>query len=80
MHLHNKSNAMKRVKITDDGFVWHVLTEAEAKQALGKVEVFALYDDDSEALVESECEIESHIRRGGYVGIEVGFLDDKLNS
>ena len=29
---------MKRVKITEDGFVWHVLTEAEAKQALGKVE------------------------------------------
>lgn len=30
---------MKRVKITEDGFVWHVLTEAEAKQALGNVEV-----------------------------------------
>lgn len=28
---------MKRVKITSDNFVWHVLTEAEAKQVLGKV-------------------------------------------
>lgn len=70
---------MKRVKITSDNFVWHVLTEAEAKQALGKVEVFALYDDDSESLIESETEIETHIRRGGYVGIEVGFIDDNQN-
>lgn len=23
---------MKRVKITEDGFVWHVLTEAEANR------------------------------------------------
>lgn len=70
---------MKRVKITSDNFVWHVLTEAEAKQALGKVEVFALYDDDSESLIESEAEIETHIRRGGYVSIEVGFIDDNQN-
>ena len=70
---------MKRVKITSDNFVWHVLTEAEAKQALGKVEVFALYDDDSESLIESEAEIETHIRRGGYVGIEVGFNDGNQN-
>lgn len=70
---------MKRVKITEDGFVWHVLTETEAKQALGKVEVFALHDDDSESLIESETEIETHIRRGGYVGIEEGFIDDNQN-
>lgn len=70
---------MKRVKITADNFVWHVLTESEAKQALGKVDVYALYDDDSESLIESETEIETHIRRGGYVGIEVGFIDDKAN-
>ena len=48
---------MKRVKITEDNFVWHVLTEAEAKRALGQVEVYALYDDDSEALVQSEQEL-----------------------
>lgn len=65
---------MKRVKITEDGFVWHILTEAEAKQALGQVEVFALYDDDSESLIKSQDEIETHIRRGGYVGIEVGYV------
>lgn len=70
---------MKRVKITEDGFVWHVLTEAEAKQALSNVEVFALHDDDSESLIENETEIETHIRRGGYVGIEVGFIDDNQN-
>lgn len=79
MHLHNKYNAMKRVKITEDNFVWHVLTEAEAKRALGQVEVYALYDDDSEALVQSEQEIEAVIHRGAYVGIEVGFIDDSQN-
>lgn len=26
---------MKRVKITEDNFVWHVLTEAEAKAGVG---------------------------------------------
>ena len=50
-----------------------------SKQALGNVEVFALHDDDSESLIESETEIETHIRRGGYVGIEVGFIDDNQN-
>ncbi len=80
MQLHNKCKAMKRVKVCDDGFVWHVLTEVEAIRAFGQVEVFALYDDDSEALIENEDEIHTHIRRGGYVGIEVGYMDDKLNS
>ncbi len=70
---------MKRVKICEDGFVWHVLTESEAKRAMQYVEVYKLYDDDSEALIESESEIKTHIRRGGYVGVEVGYINDKQN-
>lgn len=51
---------MKRVKINDDGFVWHVRTEAEAKQLFGEQTLYALYDDDTEA----EIEFQSTLPRG----------------
>ena len=70
---------MKRVKINYDGFVWHVRTEAEAKQLFGEQTLYALYDDDTEAEIENEEELEAMFRRGIYVGTEVGFIDDNLN-
>lgn len=59
-----------KMKRMDDGFVWKILTKEEARVLYGTMEVYKLYDDGSEGLVESEEEIESH---GGQFGIEVGF-------
>lgn len=70
---------MKRVKITEDGFVWHVHSEAEARRLFGEQTLYALYDDDTEAEIESMEELDTMFRRGIYVGTEVGFMDDNLN-
>ena len=70
---------MKRVKINDDGFVWHVHTKAEEKRMFGEQTLYAMYDDDTEAEIESEEELEEMFRRGIYVGTEDGFIDDNLN-
>ena len=50
-----------------------------AKQLFGEQTLYALYDDDTEAEIENEEELESMFRRGIYVGTEVGFIDDNLN-
>jgi hypothetical protein len=64
------------VKVTrEDGFVW-LLVPAENARKLWKADVFALYRlyaDDSESLIESEAELESTIKGGYQIGIEVGF-------
>ena len=70
---------MKRVKINDDGFVWHVRTEAETKKIFGEQTLYALYDDDTEAEIENEEVLEAMFRRGIFVRTEDGFIDDNLN-
>lgn len=65
---------MERIKITSDNFVWHILTSSEAKQIFERVEIYALHDDDSESLIESEAELDTHIRKGSRIGIEAGFI------
>lgn len=72
---------MKRVKITEDGFVWKVLTKNEAKAVLdsGCFSLYALYEDDTEREITTYEELDTHLRHGEYVGMEVGFIDDKNN-
>lgn len=59
--------------------MWHVHSEAEARRLFGEQTLYALYDDDTEAEIESMEELETMFRRGIYVGTEVGFMDDNLN-
>lgn len=81
MRLHKKSNTMKRVKINEDGFVWKVINRNEAIDVLntGVFFLYALHDDDSESEITTIEEMDLHIRRGGLLGIEVGFIDDNNN-
>lgn len=63
------------VVVTDDGFVWMVISKDEAYRLfdLEKREIYRLYDDDSDAIIESEDQIDTH---EGRFAIEVGKVDD----
>ena len=65
------SHSEAAVKVTrEDGFVW-LLVSAENARKLWEAD--RLYADDSESLIESEAELESTIKGGYQIGIEVGF-------
>ena len=67
------------IKVTEDNFVWKVLTEGQAKFVFisGVFELYILYIDESETLVESIEQIETAIKQGAELGIEVGFYNKK---
>lgn len=64
------------LKVCSDGFVWLVIIPEEA-QKLWNADVFSLYvlySDESEAMIESETELEDYLDKGLQIAIEVGFL------
>ena len=69
------------IHITKDNFVWLDITN-KMKKAKGNErdeiwvgnEIFALHDDDSESLIESQEELEEAINLGLKIGIEVGHI------
>lgn len=68
--------AKRRFKITkEDNYIWEIINERQAKEifASDKEEIFILYDDDSEGLVETEEELMKAIERGCTFGIGLGF-------
>lgn len=62
------------LRITKDGFLWLVVSRSEAKGIFfdKEREVYKLYDDGSEGLVESYEDIRRH---GDCFGVEVGSYD-----
>lgn len=67
---------INHTKTCTDGFVWLLITPEQARK-LWKTDVFTLYrlyDDDSEAEIESDKDLEEAIERGYQIGIEVGFI------
>lgn len=76
------SHGDPKTKVLEDGFVWLIVTNEQARQ-LWKTETFALYtlyDDDSESLIETEEDLENSIRRSCPIGIEIGFLSQLSSS
>ena len=68
--------AKRRFKITkEDNYIWEIINNKQAMEifASDKEEIFILYDDDSEGLVESEEELMKAIERGCTFGIGLGF-------
>lgn len=65
----------KTIKINKDGFVWRVVSKKEAHFIWEHqlMELYILYDDDSEGLIESKDALEQALQ-DGIVGIEVGHL------
>jgi len=65
------------IKITADSFVWRTLTvdDATAMYEAG-FPVFALYDDESESLLENEAELNKASSEVD-LGLQVGFIEYK---
>lgn len=66
------------MKVMNDGFVYKLVSEEKAKDifALGLFELYIVYDDDSEALIESHNDLNEAISRGYDIGIAVGNLNN----
>ena len=76
------SHGAPQTKVLADGFVWLVISSEQARQ-LWETQVFnlyTLYDDESEGMIETEEDLEDSIRRSSLIGIEVGFLSQLSNS
>ena len=67
---------MKTIKITkEDQFVWLVVTEKAKEIYLSELfDLYILYNDDSESLVEGFGQLIEAIEDGLDIGIEVGFI------
>lgn len=66
----------QKTKICADGFVWLVVDHEQARKLYkaDAISLYTLYNDESEALIESEEKLEEAIEKGLEIGIEVGFL------
>lgn len=66
-----------RTKVTKDGFVWLTLSkkDAIALYDASDIQVYRLYDDDSEGMILTKGEIMGY---DGQLGVEVGFIKDLL--
>lgn len=65
----------KAIKVNKDGFVWRIVSKKEAQFIWEHqlMELYVLYDDDSEGLIESKDALEQALQ-DSFVGIEVGHL------
>lgn len=70
---------MSRLILCNDGFVWMDVTQ-EAKEIFssGALELYVLYDDESESLVESVDEINEALELGLSIVIEGGLLKNSI--
>ncbi|WP_373804333.1 hypothetical protein [Bacteroides heparinolyticus] len=68
------------MKVTKDGFVWKLITGDEARKIWDAelFEIYKLYDDDSEGLIENEERLQEEIAAGSQLAIEVGNLPNAI--
>ncbi len=65
---------MHNIKITQDGFVWLIVTDS-AKELFssGALEIFEIFDD-SESLILTREHLNKALECGNEIGVEVGSL------
>ena len=64
------------IKVTKDNFVWKIVThKAHAIFASGLFELYVLYDDDSEGLIEDLEDLTLALKEDRDIGIEVGQIN-----
>lgn len=64
---------------TEDGFLWGVVTDKAVdlwELKLGPL--YVLYDDGSEAMVETVADIERAISNGMDIAISIGYVEQKI--
>ncbi len=64
------------MKITKDNFVWALLTPEEAKELQFTHEIFKLFSDDNEAIIESDQDLSDAIDLNIQLGLEVGSMKE----
>lgn len=67
------------IKVTQDKFVWKIITPKEAEHLLMNemFEVYVLHVDGSESLIHTFAEIDTACRMGLSLALEVGYLTDE---
>jgi hypothetical protein len=66
----------KMNKITKDGFIWLLVTvQVKEIYESNLFTLYKLYDDGSEAMVESIEDLNEALEKGIDIGIEVGFVE-----
>lgn len=67
------------MKVMNDGFVYKVVSSDKARQIfdLNLFELYILWDDDSESLIDSEGKLQEAIRFAYEIGIAVGNVNNK---
>ena len=64
---------------TEDGFLWGVVTDkAVDLWELNLGALYVLYDDGSEAMVETIADIERAISNDMDIAISIGYVNDKI--
>jgi len=79
--LKSKEMANSKIKIVnneDTDFVWLIVTEKAKEVFNGELfDLYALYDDESESLIESMAVLEKALENGLEIGIEVGNIEKR---
>lgn len=72
---------MDNIKITADGFVWLIVTDsAKELWSSGALTIYRLYDDGTEARIESYDDINAALENGQDIAVEVAPLQTLINS
>ena len=81
LFLINKHNNMDNIKITADGFVWLIVTDvAEKLYYSNAMQVYRLYDDGTEALIENFRDLQDALAVGNDIGVEIAPLSSLVDS
>lgn len=67
------------MRVMNDGFVYKVVSGEKARQIfdLNLFELYILWDDNSESLIDSEARLQEAIRFAYEIGIAVGNINNK---
>ena len=66
---------MDNIKIMEDGFVWLIVTDvAEKLYYSNAVQLYRLYDDGTEALIENFRNLQNALEAGNDIGVEIAPL------
>lgn len=72
---------MNNIKITADGFVWLIVTDvAEKLYYTFAVQLYCLYDDGTEALINDFSELQDALEYGNEIGVEIAPLSSLNDS
>jgi hypothetical protein len=68
----------KNIVVTEDNFVWKVLTPKEAREMMDNIEIFSVEECKVihvDSLLESHPELEDAMDKGLNICLEVGYVD-----